>query len=163
MIDVTVRLRAANLAKHSSPAPNLGQSPSPSHCISPHGGSSQNQWTSFVTFRFFVLRQFDTCSNFGLGHSLKCETFYSKRRAHFPTTNNIHACYPPDQSDWLSCAQSCSSLYNGVTHRKQGSAGHGTHPRAGGKCPIDYKPFPTATTRRLAFFISLTSILLMCI
>jgi hypothetical protein len=46
----------------------------------------------------------------------------------------------------MDCAQSCISLCNGVTLSEEGSATHCTYPVAGGKRPIDYKPFPTATT-----------------
>lgn len=68
------------------------------------------------------------------------------RRAHFLSTNNVNVGYPPDQGYWMDCAQSCISVCNWVTLSEEGSAAHCTYPVAGGKRPIDYKPFPTATT-----------------
>ena len=91
--------------------------------------------------------------NNDLGCSLNCETPGSERRAHVPTANELDAHSPPDQDDWLGCAQCCIR----VTIREQGSAGHGTCPGAGRKCQIDYKPFLIATIPRLAFFTSLIS------
>lgn len=63
-----------NLAKDSSPARTLDQSPTSSHCISPSShspsGSSHYLRTSFVRFRIFKPRSLDSCWKNGLGSLL---------------------------------------------------------------------------------------------
>lgn len=62
----------------------------------------------------------------------------------------------------MDCAQCCSSLCNGVTLSEERSAGHCTYPVAGGKRPIDYKPFPTATTSAKASVLRFVDFILLC-
>lgn len=62
----------------------------------------------------------------------------------------------------MYCAQSCSSLCNRVTLSEEGSAGHSTYPVAGGKRPIDYKPFPTATNSVKASVLHLVDFIVSC-